>query len=42
MVVGSGVSSKAELEEAMNRVSRANLIGVVLNKDSAPAQQDYY
>lgn len=42
MIVGSGVSSKAELEEAMNRVSRANLIGVVLNKDSAPAQQDYY
>lgn len=42
MIVASGVSDKAELEEAMNRVSRANLIGVVLNKDTAPAQQDYY
>lgn len=42
MVVGSGVSGKAEVEEAMNRVARANLIGVVLNKDTAPAQQDYY
>lgn len=42
MVVGSGVSGKAEVEEAMNRVARANLIGVVLNKDVAPAQQDYY
>ena len=42
MVVGNGVSSKAEVEEAMNRVGKANLIGVVLNKDVAPAQQDYY
>jgi protein-tyrosine kinase len=42
MIVGSGVSSKAEVEEAMTRVARANLIGVVLNKDTAPAQQDYY
>ncbi len=42
MVVGNGVSSKAEVEEAMNRVAKANLIGVVLNKDTAPAQQDYY
>lgn len=42
MVVGSGVSGKAEVEEAMTRVAKANLIGVVLNKDTAPAQQDYY
>jgi protein-tyrosine kinase len=42
MVVGSGVSDKAEIEEAMNRVARANLLGIVLNKDTAPAQQDYY
>lgn len=42
MVVGNGVSSKAEVEESMNRLAKANLIGVVLNKDAAPAQQDYY
>jgi protein-tyrosine kinase len=42
MVVGGGVSSKAEVEEAMNRVARANLVGIVLNKDTAPAQQAYY
>lgn len=42
MIVGSGVSAKAEIDEAMTRVARANLIGVVLNKDTAPAQQAYY
>lgn len=42
MIVGSGVSTKAEIDEAMTRVARANLIGVVLNKDVAPALQDYY
>lgn len=42
MIVGSGVSAKAEIDEAMSRVARANLIGVVLNKDTAPAPLDYY
>lgn len=42
MIVGSGVSAKAEIDEAMSRVARANLLGVVLNKDTAPAQLDYY
>lgn len=42
MIVGSGVSTKAEIDEAMTRVARANLIGVVLNKDTAPVQQAYY
>jgi protein-tyrosine kinase len=42
MIVGGGVSAKAEIEEAMNRVARANVIGVVLNKDTPPTQQAYY
>jgi protein-tyrosine kinase len=42
LVVGNGVSTKSEIEEASNRLSRANLLGVVLNKDEAPAQQAYY
>lgn len=42
MVVGSGVSTKIEVEEAMSRFSKANLLGVVLNKDEAPAPNAYY
>ncbi len=42
MVVGSGASTKVEIEEAMNRLSKANLLGVALNKDEAPVQNAYY
>ncbi|UJW82781.1 CpsD/CapB family tyrosine-protein kinase [Hydrogenophaga sp. SL48] len=42
MVVGSGVSTENEVEEAMSRLSKANLLGVVLNKDEAPVQNAYY
>lgn len=42
MVVGSGVSTQSEVEEAMGRLSKANLLGVVLNKDEAPVQNAYY
>jgi capsular exopolysaccharide synthesis family protein len=42
LVVGSGASNQREIEEAMNRLSRANLLGVVLNKDDAPSQNSYY
>lgn len=42
MVVGSGVSTQNEVEESMSRLSKANLLGVVLNKDEAPAQNAYY
>ena len=42
MVVGSGVSTQKEVEEAMNRLSKANLLGVVLNKDDSPSQNAYY
>lgn len=42
MVVASGVSTKSEVEEAMRRLSKAELLGVVLNKDEAPMQNAYY
>lgn len=42
MVVGSGVSTQNEVEEAMGRLSKAKLLGVVLNKDEAPVQNAYY
>lgn len=42
MVVGNGTSTRKEIEEAMNRLSRFPLLGVVLNKDDAPSGSDYY
>lgn len=42
MVVGSGTSTRSEIEEAMSRLSRANVLGVVLNKDRADAENAYY
>lgn len=42
MVVGNGASTRKEIEEAMNRLSRFPLLGVVLNKDDAPSGSDYY
>lgn len=42
MVVGSGVSTQAEVEEAMSRLARANVLGVVLNKDRMGAENAYY
>jgi len=42
LVVGSGASSEKEIEEAMTRLSKAQLLGVVLNKDDAPARSSYY
>ena len=42
LVVCSGASTQNEVEEAMNRFSKASLLGVVLNKDEAPAQNAYY
>lgn len=41
MVVASGLSTDKEVEEAMLRLSKVNVLGVVLNKDDAPAQQPY-
>jgi protein-tyrosine kinase len=42
MVVGNGTSTRKEIEESMNRLSKAHLLGVVLNKDDAPTQNAYY
>ena len=42
MVIGSGVSTQNEVEEGMSRLSKAHLLGVVLNKDEAPVQNAYY
>lgn len=42
MVVGNGTSTRKEIEEAMNRLSKFPLLGVVLNKDDAPSGSDYY
>lgn len=42
MVVGNGNSTKKEIEESMNRLSKFNLLGVVLNKDDAPVNNAYY
>lgn len=42
MVVGSGVSTQGEVEESMGRISKANLLGIVLNKDESPVQNPYY
>lgn len=42
MVVGNGQATRKEIEEAMNRISRFSLLGVVLNKDDAPFGNDYY
>ena len=42
MVVGNGTSTRKEVEESMTRVSRFNMLGVVLNKDDAPFGKDYY
>ncbi len=42
MVVGNGTSTRKEIEEAMNRLSKSHLLGVVLNKDDAPTSNEYY
>ncbi len=42
MVVGNGTSTRKEIEESMNRLSKFPLVGVVLNKDDAPTRNAYY
>lgn len=42
LVVGSGVSSEKQIEEAQRRLSRAPLLGVVLNKDASATPNAYY
>lgn len=42
MVVGNGTSTRKEIEESMSRLSKAHVLGVVLNKDDAPTLNAYY
>lgn len=42
MIVGSGMSTQKEIEEAMRHLGGTNLLGVVLNKDEAPVRKGYY
>ncbi|OSZ75419.1 CpsD/CapB family tyrosine-protein kinase [Hydrogenophaga sp. IBVHS1] len=42
MVVGNGTSTRKEIDEAMSRLSKFQLVGVVLNKDDAPSRNAYY
>lgn len=42
MIVGNGVSTRKEIEESMSRLSKFNLLGVVLNKDDVPSKNAYY
>lgn len=42
MVVGNGTSTRKEIDETMNRLSKFPLLGVVLNKDDAPSSSEYY
>jgi hypothetical protein len=42
VVVGNGASTRKEIEETMRRLSNTHVLGVVLNKDEAPSQVNYY
>lgn len=42
LVIGSGVSSEKEIEEAQRRLSKVPLVGVVLNKDASIVNNAYY
>lgn len=42
MVVGNGNSTRKEIDESMNRLSKFNLLGVVLNKDDVSVGNAYY
>ncbi len=42
LVVGDGMSTESELEDAMRLLSKCNLLGVVLNRAEAEPQSYYY
>lgn len=42
LVVGNGVSTAKEIEISMERLKKANLLGVVLNDDQSLTQDAYY
>lgn len=41
MVVGSGVSSRREISDAMHHIEGSELLGVVVNKDETPVRRRY-
>lgn len=42
LVIGNGVSTEKEIEISMERLKKANLLGVVLNDDRSPSLDAYY
>lgn len=42
LVVANGASTEGEIEETMIRLAKANLLGVVMNKEDVPSQNAYY
>lgn len=42
MVVGNGNSTRKEIDESMSRLSKFNVLGVVLNKDDVSVGNAYY
>lgn len=42
LVIGNGVSSEKEIEVTLERLNKANVLGVVLNDDRSPSPQAYY
>jgi protein-tyrosine kinase len=42
LVIGNGVSTEKEIEISMERLKKANLLGVVLNNDRSPSLDAYY
>jgi len=42
LVVGNGMSSKREIQDALRHLPEANLLGIVMNKAELPARNNYY
>ena len=42
LVVGNGMSSKREIQDALRHLPEANLLGLVMNKAELPAKNNYY
>jgi protein-tyrosine kinase len=42
LVIGNGVSSEKEIEVSMERLRKANVLGVILNDDRSPTTDAYY
>jgi protein-tyrosine kinase len=42
LVVGNGMSSKREIQDALRHLPGANLLGLVMNKAELSARNNYY